>query len=376
MARAERRITKGAHIKRNTHGTSNEISFSVLDAKKNTADATDPVEREDPFWAQADEEISRRKKRRRQRRARSLVLMVAAGVAVVALAVAGIRWGMQANHEVKGQLGGVVETIEAADQVVLPFDELAVEAMTESLDAMAEDGFRDRYAELIPQLEEAQGQLEQAKADTERIQGSLCSPSDVEASNQVLVSVSARLNMIGAGRDALGEADAAVEAYQAADAAWATLLEADTAARDAASLAALEGEANMRASLGKTDGALAGFATARDGFVRAAELCPDAGLSPYVEYVDARIEAQQAARASTNAYLDGDVDTMVQQNNQYNTLDSQAASLMRTLNQQPLGLLALDYGQRREGLFQTYMQDRQRAADADAFLNDYVSAMA
>lgn len=374
MARADRRITKGAHIKRNTHGTSNEISFSVLDAARNTADAANPVDKDDPFWAQADEEVVRRKRRRRARRARSLALMGAAGIAVVALAAAGVWWAVQASQQTQGELDRAVALVEEADEVVLPFDELAVEGMTADLSAMADDGFRDRYEQMLPQLDEALAKLDEAQADVERAQGHLRSPKDLEASNQILVSISARRNMIGAGRDALGCTDDAVAAYVAVREGWAALLAADTAARDAASLASLEGTANIQASLGKTDEAIGGFGTAREDFSLAAGLCPEAGLEPYVDYIGTRIEALEAARASNEAYLADDVDAMVQGNNRYNTLDSQAAALMRTLSQQPVDLVVIDYGHQREAIFQTYMQDRQRASDSDAFLNDYVSS--
>ena len=155
MARAERRITKGAHIKRNTHGTSNEISFSVLDAARNTADAENPMDKDDPFWAHADEEVVRRKRRRRARRARSVALMVAAGIAVVALAGAGAWWALQASQQTQGELDRAVALVEEADEVILPFDELAVEGMTADLSAMADDGFRTRYEQMTPQLDEA-----------------------------------------------------------------------------------------------------------------------------------------------------------------------------------------------------------------------------
>mgnify|MGYP007060498047 CR=1 FL=1 len=38
MAKRIDKVAKAAHIKRNTEGTSNEISFSVLDAAKNSLD--------------------------------------------------------------------------------------------------------------------------------------------------------------------------------------------------------------------------------------------------------------------------------------------------------------------------------------------------
>ncbi len=48
MGRRVNKIAKAAHIKRNTEGTSNEISFSVLDAAKNRLDGADG-KRSNPF---------------------------------------------------------------------------------------------------------------------------------------------------------------------------------------------------------------------------------------------------------------------------------------------------------------------------------------
>ncbi|MFR9259562.1 MAG: hypothetical protein ACLVMH_11790 [Christensenellales bacterium] len=41
MGKREDKITRAAHIKRHTRGTSNEISFSVLDAAKNALEGDD-----------------------------------------------------------------------------------------------------------------------------------------------------------------------------------------------------------------------------------------------------------------------------------------------------------------------------------------------
>ncbi|MFR1639424.1 MAG: hypothetical protein ACLSVD_09775 [Eggerthellaceae bacterium] len=44
MGKLEDKITRAAHIKRHTVGTSNEISFSVLDAAKQALDSEDAGE--------------------------------------------------------------------------------------------------------------------------------------------------------------------------------------------------------------------------------------------------------------------------------------------------------------------------------------------
>lgn len=369
------RITQGAHIKRNTHGSSNEISFSVLDAAKNAADDESPLDRQDPFWAQANEEVSRRKKARRQRHLRMTALMVAVGCALVALAAWAIHAGLEASHQRASELEQVVESLEQVDQVVLPFDELAVAAMTQSLEALDESGFTASYEALRPQVAQAQASIDEARSATEALQGGLKGARDLEASNQLLVTFSARSNMLAAGTEALDATNVLAGGWAQAHAAWEGMLAADTAARDAASLASLAGEGNMDASLAKTEEAIAGFSAAREQLEQAQAAVPEVDLAPYAAYVDARMAALEAARSSAQAFLDDDVEGALADNSRYNALDSDAANMMRSIEHPPATLIEARFAEQRQGLFQTYIQDRQRAADADSFLNDYVSAL-
>ncbi len=375
MARRDRNITEGAHIKRNTHGTSNELSFSVLDAAKNTADATDPVQREDPFWAENREEVTRRKKRRRQRRLRTQLAGGALVVALGALAGWAIYAGLQVSHEMQAELGRAIGLIQEADGAVLPFDEVVVKAMTEPAPTLAEADLPKAYEEAAAQLDAAAPQLDSARAIVEGVQPDLRSARDLEASNELLRSLNARRNMMASGREALDAASDTIQAYRHVGQGWDQLLAADALARDAAALASLAGEGNMRASLAKTEEALAAFSQAKDEFTVAQSLAPEVDLAPYVDYAALRLEAQQAARASGYAFLGSDVEGAVQQNNLYNSLDSEAANLMRDLGHDPAALVEARFNEQRATLFESYRQARGQASDADAFLNDYVGAL-
>ena len=375
MARRDRNITTGAHIKRNTHGTSNELSFSVLDAAKNSADATDPLQREDPFWADAGEEVSRRKRKRRRKRLRMQLASAALGVVVVGLVGWAVWAGMQTSHEMQAELARAASLVEQADEAILPFDELVVKAMTEPAPTLDEEGLPQAWEQAAPSLDGALAKLEEARSVVESVQPDLRSARDLEASNELLRTLNARRDMVASGREALDAACATIAAHRDVREGWDLLLAADATSRDAAALASLAGEANMRASLAKTEEALATFSQAKDELVVAQSLAPEVALGPYVDYAAKRVEAQQAARTSGYAFLDSDVEGAVQQNNRYNSLDSEAATLMRELDHDPAALVEARFNEQRSTLFESYRLARSQASDADAFLNDYVGAM-
>lgn len=375
MARRDRRITQGAHIKRNTHGTSNELSFSVLDAAKNTADATDPLQREDPFWADAGEEVTRRKRKRRRRRLRAQLAAAAVAVTLAGLSAWALYAGLQTSQEMQAELARAVGLIEEADEAILPFDEVVVRAMTEPAPTLSADDFPAAAEEALAKLDGAMAKMDEARATVEAVQPSLRSARDLEASNEMLRSLNARRNMAASGREAAEAASATIQAYGHASKGWELLLSADTSSRDAAALASLAGEANMRASLGKTEEAIAGFSQAKDEFTVAQSLAPEAGMAAYADYAALRLEAQQAALASGYAFLASDVEGAVQENNRYNSLDSEAANLMRGMGHDPAAQVEALFNEQRATLFESYRQARAQASDADAFLNDYVGAM-
>lgn len=420
------------HIKRHTKGTSNEISFSVLHAlraradqggskrthgvaltPKTMAELASEEARDEAHaalgLANPSDEVSLRKNERARKRAvriGAVAFSCALALSVVAFTVFSSMSMSQQRHD---QLSEAVALIEEADTALFTFDSIVVSAMSSSLEQMVADETALRYEASRPTLEGIEEQMQNARDAIERVQGNLASATDREAANQMIATLNARRALIESGEKAMDETVVVIDLYESVNAGWNGLLDADALARDAAALSAYTTTATLEAALAKTDEAIDAFAVVRASFAKAKEDVAeqltyqaglhddepsesaseasvesdpvatlnalDAALGLYLEYVDLRIDAQYEAKRSTRAVIDHDAAVAQEANDAYNSLDSQAVSLIRTGDDQPLKHVVRLYELEREELFSGYEQARLRASQADAYLSEYLAGV-
>lgn len=428
-----------SHIKRNTHGTSNEISFSVLHARKNSiesatgkkvngvpstprtmAEVAAEKARDDAHAAlgitSSAEEASRRSNQGFLQRNRRVAL-IAGGCALALCTIAfivasGFHWGEPRQNE----LTPAIDIIEEADNTLFAFDGIVVNAMSSTLAEMAEQDTPERYEFCQPTLASVEDQLEQARTIIQQVQPTLVSTADQEAAKQILDTLEVRKDLITTGERAMDETVVLVDLYECVDGGWNGLLDADALARDAAALSAYTTSSTLEAALAKTDEAIDAFATVRAQFTQAREdiaeqrsyqaaLHPteqastqegtpnseqlqggdpevlglltslDDILAHYLEYIDLRINAQYEAKRSTQAVIDHDSVTAQEANDSYNLLDSRAVSFIRGTVEQPTEYVTKVFELEREGLFSAYVQARSQASECDAYLGDYLASL-
>lgn len=222
------------------------------------------------------------------------------------------------------------------------------------------------------QLNEASKQLKEIKASIETLQSSIKDTSDIETSNRALIAINARLNMIDAGGAILSTTTNLLQLYEKAQEGWNTLLEGDSLTRDAATLIAETSPENTLASSEISTEAITTFAQARESLVAAQDLCPEIDLSAFLEYIDLRIEAQEQALASNQAYLERNKERAGEANEAYNNLESEAATLIKSQKSDPIALVEEYFEQAINSDVATYDTERARASEADAFLRDYL----
>ena len=454
------KIAGAAHIKRHTEGTSNEISFSVLDAAKNTVEGgsrrassrprfpvlgsialftlgrgkkpistpqkergitlstgefvssetaaresstpqivsgidvdaqTEAVEVDVPpsdarkterrselssnaisSWKNPEEEVARRKAARKHHKRLAVAACIAVIGAGVALGLTTLHAGYVDQQNKRQQLAEAIKAIEAADAQILPFDELVQESSSATLEQISASDFEDEFERRIGQLEDAEEALEQVKRDIEAMQAGISDVRDIEALNHAIETINARVNMIHSGQDALEEVDHALAAYDQALSGWGELLAADSTARAAADLVTETTPDNVRASIEMTNEAQSGFSQARQSIAKVPTLYEGVDVQVFLDYIDLRLEAQEWALASDQAVLYRDKETAASANNAYNEVDAQAAELIKQQDAEPAELVEHLYEEKSAPLFSSYEAERARAADADAFLRDYL----
>lgn len=397
-------IAASLHVKRHTAGTSNEISLSVLDERRSRADEKQgsplsagvgtpsvisasgkKAKKQDAGTAVSifpkgkrdraararkraldnpEAEIRRRKKHRRLRRA------VGIGVGVVALAsvvTCGALYLVGTYEAWQGNLGilrQAMSELEAADEVVLAADEMAMSGLES-----AEEGDASVLRERIP---DATVHINAARAFADDAEAALSSSDDKAAAAKVRESSDFRTTMLEHALVLIEVDEQAQSAVRALESGWESVLSADSLLRGAAALVAETTVENVDASQEALRQARSMLEDADASVEQAREAYPTADLSAISAYISARIEAIGYAVASNEAIYIQDKATADSQNALYNEAEAHAAKLARDLPENPaqpvLDALSADTAESREA----YLNAREAAAASDAIIRDYL----
>lgn len=413
---ARKKSHQGMHIKRNTAGSSNEISFSVLDAAKEALgeDRHDQggtggislftlgkkgKPRSTPAKDQhivlsgdaakhsrsrsASPSSGERHAAAQARTARRTIPVIVGICVVLVLALVGLQTWLQMvdrQKSLRSQLDGQLELLAAADEVVIPLDDLVmklVDANFFSEEAQADpqlsqEALAETYRTVVADIAPARTELEGMVASIEDIEPSLTDNRDEEAAAQAIIAAQSRLNMLDAGVKIIDEALMATESYEAAEDGWTRVIDGDAAVREATDLAKDMTKDNVQASMAKTQESIVAFGEAEALFDHAVSAYPGLDLQSVEEYLAKRQEAQAVALELDQAYLDRDKTALKKKSSQYNTLEDEAASLAQTLGERPENIVVQKYRSAVADEKEAYDAERLKAGNADTFLRDYL----
>lgn len=418
---AKKKAQHALHIKSHTHGSSNEISFSVLDAAREARDAAERDRRDGPAAGKVPlftlgngrkphatptkgqsivipEGVPRQRSSaaalassaaaevdRRAFRVIPVVVVVCVLLAL-ALTVGQTLLSMRTQQDgLRGSLNENISIITNCDKTLIPFDTLVMEQYDESrlspsaigskspsFDDLAE-GYRQVVADIAP----ARAQLEESMAAIESLQPTLTDNDAKEAASQAITAARARLSMLDGGVAIIEQSLMATEAFVDARDGWRAVIDADAAAREATALLETMSEESVRASMEKTGEALARLNEAQELFSAAQGDYPGLDLALFDSYVAKRIEAQQAALSADQAYLDRDKEALAQENERYNDLEAEAAQMAQDLgDDDPEQIVAARFYASIEEYVSSYEAERLKAGNADTFLRDYLGKSA
>ena len=433
MSKKGTKLTHAAHIKRHTEGTSNELSFSVLDAAKRRADA-------DEGKAEASQAPRFGKvsvfslpgglgqKKAVSTPTKGAILPLANGTTIVASGDAGTAPGLplsgrgrkaggrgrpqslpygspedeigrrkakrrrrRVSMALLGSLAAIgllgaggyflyqevtnhQEQVSLLDQSLAQIQEVdkVVVPLDEAVNAAEGDTTPDEISSLLALIPDSRKSLDSAEALARQASESMRSSADKDAADQAIISIDARRTMLDLGA-ALLQAD--LDAQNATDyleRAWNDVWDADALARDAASLVTDTTTENVEASKAKSQEALQLFDEASYLFTEASNspLHPD--LQAHLDYVGKRRESMQCAIASDDAIIAQDRQAAEDQNQAYNLAEDEAAQIAKQLPGNTAEPILDAYRRSTQDPMREYAEARRKASTADAFLRDYL----
>ena len=438
MGKWEDKITRAAHIKKHTRGTSNEISFSVLDAAKNALDGdgnekqkhgpgrialftlpgrhkkpapTPTKERGLPLstgdFVSVDDGASTSKMGALPSAARPTSQTEKSSPAPLAVVPAKPKRSPEeeiARRKARRRLskwlavavivvvsigllgaGGVYLYRDYQNQqghVAVLDDALSLvkeaDETIQQLDEVVTDPFAEGSEEqrtaIQAQLEAVERKLQDADEKARAVSLELNGAREKEAANQAVAGIAARFTLVEQGQLLMNAATEAQSAAENVDAAWKTVLEGDDLARQAAQLVTETTPENVEASKNKTNEALAAFDEAYAAFLDVQATYPQADLTQFVDYIAKRQESLGYAIASDDAILAKNKEEATAQNNAYNIADAEAATLAKALPDDPSSIVDEAFEDATSDVAKAYSTARLQARSADAFISDYLGA--
>ena len=370
------------HLKRNTAGSSNELSFDVLEAA--SADAASkrdsrgiagqalsrPQASKGSYHGvngqatlSKQDEVVRRK---RARRNHAVLIGTICAVVVLGAICAGVYFGMQYYQSVQSfseRFDGLVQRFVQADECLTSVDALMTDPATASEDVR--QNVSEKAAGTVTMLE-------QLKEQAERDRDYTVNEQDETALGQVILAADARLSMIDVATRTLGVVDSLNAASDEANVIWNDVLDADQAARKATQAANKAGndEAITKARDATTQ--------ARNDLDAASQRLQALGssyggldFSAQITYLETRLEALDHAIATGDALLAGKSERAVKENDAYNKADKKAAGLAEKLPLSPQDDIDKVFAPQLETLQQEYETARNQTIEADSLIREY-----
>lgn len=405
------------HIKRNTAGSSNELSFDVLDAardgyapkkkrfgwrggphvlrpvrqeetapKDQDAEPAAPPQPPEPVQSNeeipvatqrtsyhratgksllsAQEEVTSRK---RTRRSRSIRIAILTSIVAVAMMVATAYVGYQHYEEMqlfKGKFDSLVELFVEADGAIPLTDAFMADPFGATEDEMQK--MQDATANAMMLLQQLSDERDLADSYTVTEQDKLALEKIDEASAY-------RIDMMSAVLHAVEVVDSSDAQSSEVNAVWHRVLGADEAARKATVAAnAADSDEAITDARKQTQDARAQLQAVLEDMEKIAAKRTDLDLSNHIAYLQTRISSLDHAIATSDALLKQDKAAAATENDAYNEADKQAAKIAEKLPLSAEQTVEEAYEEQVRACIADYEAARNKAIQSDALIRQYL----
>lgn len=298
-----------------------------------------------------------------RRKGVTVAIVIVAVVAIAALGIAGWMYYQTtaAQRVAVEQLEEATALVESADAVVLDLDEIVRSEISSEMTTQVAE-----VAEAVPgaveELEEAIVLIDESVDDL---------PDDEIAYARALRdSASARLDMLAQADPILDANAKAAAALGPATSGWELVLEANALSREAVTEYNKLTRESVTRSAELTRESEAKVREAKDLFSVAATSFPEADLSMYIEYCDAKIAALEISKKADEAFLANQPAQANTLSDQFNAAEKELATTAAELPASPAVPIAAAYQDLAGEATALYFQARAQATEADARLRE------
>lgn len=345
-------IPKSGHLVDKTIGSTNEISFSVLDKAKKDVDYGG---KETAPWSLDEKRVAEQKKKRTgkiRRKALLITLLIGASIIAILLAISTfVQINTGSLGTLKHDINDAISTYDKGSNLLalgnkLVNDECGDIASTDFL-----KNFDSVKQEIEKEAEEANKLKEKIAIDLKEI----ATPGDVEAGNNALDMLDKQVRLLDDLKNNMDDAKPFVSEFVSTTNAMNSLMNGDSKSREATSLLNNANVEDARKSIQASDEAITQFEDAKFYFESAKDVgTKEFDYSDYVSYCNLRIEAENAGKTSAQAYIDRNKETLDAENAIYNDKLGQATEIANNWKEKPFEQVGSKYKDKFSGKYEAW----------------------
>lgn len=369
------------HLKRHTKGSSNEISFDVLDAARNELDSKSTKGSKAPKpvgnWRgsyhgvagtstlSAVPEVERRKQTRHRRAVRfrvGVVMLVLAALTAVGFLVYNFQQG---RVDFSIRIDALVSSVETIDEDLATIDKLMIDPFSEEE--------QSERASVIGKSASLEKKLDEVLVGIDEARPYCAGEEDETALNQLSSTVEDRKKMLEAAVAVFKLSEEHQLQLKEAGYAWTEVVKADQQAREATAAAnRATTDVSTTSARQLTQEAFDIFANAKAMLETVQARRSGLSFAEEITYIDKRLEALSYALATSDALLEGDREAATSNNDAYNKADQEAALMAADLPLMLDDIVDNAYVEEKESIVEKYGLYRGSVVDADASIRAYL----
>ena len=367
---------KSTHLKKGTEGTSNEISFDVLQQKKL---ATADTRKEAPWEFSANGKTKKFSARHPEHWVKILAIVIACLVSLV-LALMGIASVMQrmsgSLDRMKSQIQQVKQASEDFEEVITTANTLLNFEASEIGNALSEQ----KISNAETSCDKLKKTLEKDKESITSTLSEIGTPSDRESGNNAISLVNKELLLAERFSNVVSYGKPYVALKTSTTHALKKLVEADSADKQASSQLTAGSVDEARKSIEAAEQAKSLAQEASELFEKAmqinenspVELIDESKFKEYLKYCQLVEDAQDATIASANAYIDRNKEELEKKNAEYNSLKEKASAISNAWDKSIDELIDNAYSEMRAKDIDGFNQDLKERDSLLSSVNKYL----
>ena len=352
---------RSGHLKKGTEGSSNEISFDVLQKKKLTIEDVRAGEPWDISSASRKQDVKLSHAEKWVR----ILGIITAGLVIVALVLLGaVAWMQQQSGSlgnIQSQMSSIKKTSENLESLIVITQNL-YNSGTSDIQRVISSEKLEETAQLADKEKQ---ELEVQKQELSDTLSNIGTPIDKDAGNNALTLINKQLILIDRFKAANKYSLPYVKLKEGVTDSLNKLVNADSADRLASSqlMQGNTDEANKSIETANNAKSLAleakaGFEEAQRTNEKAETPLLDASIfEQYVTYCQLIADAQDSAVSSAQAYVDRNKEELATQNEAYNATKEKATEISGKWDKQLTEMLDDAFAEFRQGSVEAFNQD-------------------